>query len=158
VLDPTLAAPASSQIFGLQRRKRSQAPTTVLVAQGEGSPQRRQALLEQGAALLEVPRGGDGGLDLVYTLERLIPLGISSILVEGGGATLASFHEAGLIDAWVAHVAPALIGGTGAVSPLAGQGAQGLEEVSRLSWRGVQRLGEDIELLAAVQSDVYGLD
>lgn len=158
VLDPTLQAPATSQIFGLQRRKRSSAPTTVLVAQGEGSAQRRQALQEEGARLLEVPRGGDGGLDLVYTLERLIPLGISSILVEGGGATLASFHEAKLIDAWVAHIAPALIGGQGAVSPLSGQGAHGLEGVARLSWRGMQRLGEDIELLAAVQSDVYGLD
>jgi diaminohydroxyphosphoribosylaminopyrimidine deaminase/5-amino-6-(5-phosphoribosylamino)uracil reductase len=150
VLDPGLRAPLGAKVFS--------PGTTVVVAQGEGERERRAALEGQGVALWEAPRGGDGRLDLVYTLERMAQQGLSSVLVEGGGETLAGFFEADLIDAWVAHVAPALIGGRGARSPLEGQGVGSLAARREARFQWVRAVGQDIELAAAVHCDVYGLD
>ena len=61
---------------------------------------------------------------------------MTNILVEGGAGLLGSFHDAGSIDeAWV-FVAPKLLGGVNALSPVGGagaarvSGASGFDEVS----------------------------
>ena len=48
--------------------------------------------------------------------------GVNLVLVEGGSEVLGSFFDAGLIDQVLVFIAPKLIGGRAAKSPLGGEG------------------------------------
>ncbi len=63
-----------------------------------------------------------GELDLTYVMEQLYSMGIRSVLVEGGGATIASFLRAGLFDVLTVYVGSMVIGGSGAPTPADGDG------------------------------------
>ena len=100
------------------------------------------ATTADGASKLDAWRSA--GVEVLAFESPLVPgllaeLGrrrMTNILVEGGAGLLGSFHDAGSIDeAWV-FVAPKLIGGVNALSPLGGagaarvSGASGFDEVS----------------------------
>ncbi len=82
-------------------------------------------------------------------LERLIEFlaeerDITSIMVEGGGTLLGALFDLGLVDKVVAFVAPTVIGGKGAPSPVGGAGVQMMAdalELERVRWK---RLGRDM--------------
>jgi diaminohydroxyphosphoribosylaminopyrimidine deaminase/5-amino-6-(5-phosphoribosylamino)uracil reductase len=65
-------------------------------------------------------------------------------LVEGGGKLLAQVHEAGLVDHFYAVVAPRLIGGETAHSPLAGLGIGKMVEAIDLADPFHAPLGNDL--------------
>jgi len=67
-----------------------------------------------------------------------------SVLVEGGGELLGSFFDAGLIDAVAAFVAPCLVGGKAAKSPLAGRGVATLADATKLRYARTRKFGADI--------------
>jgi diaminohydroxyphosphoribosylaminopyrimidine deaminase/5-amino-6-(5-phosphoribosylamino)uracil reductase len=87
--------------------------------------------------------------DLLDTLGRD---GVLQLMVEGGARTAASFHAAGLINRYVFHVAPAIMGGGDAVPAFAGDTAATLADV----WRGrlvsTQTLGDDVEIVIEPES------
>jgi diaminohydroxyphosphoribosylaminopyrimidine deaminase/5-amino-6-(5-phosphoribosylamino)uracil reductase len=154
VLDPELKGPLDAQIY----HQESAAPTWVVAAR-DHDPAKRAALDALGIEVIPCPRGTDGRLEVGAVLEALAERGLCSILVEGGAVTAASFFDAGLVDVWIAHVAPILVGGEGAPGPLAGQGVASLaERVEAREPLRVRRLGRDIEIVAAVAGHVYGLD
>ncbi len=59
---------------------------------------------------------------LTFLFAELARRGITSLLVEGGGTLLGSLFDAKLLDEVHVFVAPKLIGGKDAISPIAGQG------------------------------------
>jgi diaminohydroxyphosphoribosylaminopyrimidine deaminase/5-amino-6-(5-phosphoribosylamino)uracil reductase len=65
---------------------------------------------------------GPGTTRLLSLLRELARREMTNVLVEGGGTLLGSFWDAGLIDEVHVFVAPKLIGGTTATSPLGGHG------------------------------------
>ena len=69
---------------------------------------------------------------------------IDSILVEGGGTINEAFLQAGLVDEVYAFVAPKLIGGAGAKTPIEGQGIAQLSSALRLTDVEVEPCGADI--------------
>lgn len=158
ILDPAMRLPTTARIFHLQAQGRSTAPTWLVVARGEEDADKVRTLDALGVEVIGCPRGPDGALALGWLLSELAGRGLCSLLVEGGGQTLGHFFEAGLVDAWIAHVAPALIGGTQTPGPLGGLGAGSLAEITRLGSPRMRRLGDDIEIAAPVVGDVYGID
>jgi 2,5-diamino-6-(ribosylamino)-4(3H)-pyrimidinone 5'-phosphate reductase len=65
----------------------------------------------------------DGDIDLDEVLEFLADeIGIESILVEGGGETIASFFKAGAVDRYTVYVGGIVIGGRTAPTPADGDG------------------------------------
>jgi diaminohydroxyphosphoribosylaminopyrimidine deaminase / 5-amino-6-(5-phosphoribosylamino)uracil reductase len=80
-------------------------------------------------------------------LRRMRRAGISSVLVEGGGATLASFFEAGVVDRVCVFLAPRIFG----AGPSAVEGAGfPLARAPRLSGVEVERLGDDVMVTGAL--------
>lgn len=64
-----------------------------------------------------------GELNLSEILETLAEdIGIESILVEGGGETIASFFREGLVDRYTVFVGGMIIGGRNAPTPVDGEG------------------------------------
>jgi diaminohydroxyphosphoribosylaminopyrimidine deaminase/5-amino-6-(5-phosphoribosylamino)uracil reductase len=79
-------------------------------------------------------------------LDHLGGLGVLQVLVEGGAAVAASFHRERLVDRYLFHLAPALMGGDDGTAMLRCLGASTMSDV----WRGrivaVRMLGSDLEI------------
>jgi diaminohydroxyphosphoribosylaminopyrimidine deaminase/5-amino-6-(5-phosphoribosylamino)uracil reductase len=88
---------------------------------------------------------------LTELLDTLGGEHVLQLMVEGGAKVAASFHQAGLLDRYVFHIAPAIMGGGDAVPAFAGDTVATLADV----WRGrtisTQQLGDDVEVVIEPQ-------
>ena len=64
----------------------------------------------------------DERVDLADLMRHLGALGIDGLLLEGGSALAFSALEAGVVHRVQAYIAPKIIGGAGAKSPVGGLG------------------------------------
>ena len=84
--------------------------------------------------------------DLGPILDDLGARGVLQLLVEGGATVAGAFHRAGLVDAYVLYLAPALFGGDDSAGLFSGAGAATMADV----WRGritrVTPVGDDIRV------------
>jgi diaminohydroxyphosphoribosylaminopyrimidine deaminase / 5-amino-6-(5-phosphoribosylamino)uracil reductase len=114
-------------------------PTTVTVGGGSGGA-------------LGAPLVGQG-VDLDDLTRTLGERGVLELLVEGGPRLQASLWAAGLADRLVWYLAPLAIGGQGAPGLLGGgAGAATLADARRLRLASVDRLGDDLRVLAFPRS------
>lgn len=121
--------------------------TLVFAAEGATNP----ALAASGAEILCVPPDAEGRVDVRMAARRLAERGLLSCLLESGGALAAAFYAAGLVDRTLFFVAPKLIGGADAPTPVEGPGlAPRMAEALRLTKLRVRRYGEDVALEAEV--------
>jgi diaminohydroxyphosphoribosylaminopyrimidine deaminase/5-amino-6-(5-phosphoribosylamino)uracil reductase len=88
------------------------------------------------------------GLDLCDLTRALGERGVLELLVEGGPRLQASLWAAGLADRLVWYLAPLAIGGDRAPGLLGGDGAATLTAARRLQLASVDRLGDDLRLVA----------
>ena len=78
--------------------------------------------------------------------EVLADLGareIVDLIVEGGGQVLGSCFDQGLVDKVYAFVAPVIIGGAAAASPVAGDGSATMAGAWRIEKARTQPVGDD---------------
>ncbi|MEP6769995.1 MAG: bifunctional diaminohydroxyphosphoribosylaminopyrimidine deaminase/5-amino-6-(5-phosphoribosylamino)uracil reductase RibD [Acidobacteriota bacterium] len=125
-------------------------PGSALVATAlpEEHPKAR-ALSAAGIAVWSVPARRVGGVDLAKLLCRLADDGITSLLVEGGAATLWEFFRAGLVDRATVFLSPRILGGSGAPGGVGGAGFS-LPRAPRLKDLAWEPVGEDLMLTGRV--------
>jgi diaminohydroxyphosphoribosylaminopyrimidine deaminase / 5-amino-6-(5-phosphoribosylamino)uracil reductase len=138
VLDPRGEIAASAQVL----TQASDAPTWV--ACGQEAAGALAARLRAPHEVIALPLSPDGRLPLGALLAALAEREVMTLLVEGGGETLAALANEGLIDRVVAFVAPRLVGGRNAPTPLGGAGVGRIAEGARLEHVQVERLGDDV--------------
>ncbi|MDD9802826.1 MAG: bifunctional diaminohydroxyphosphoribosylaminopyrimidine deaminase/5-amino-6-(5-phosphoribosylamino)uracil reductase RibD [Deltaproteobacteria bacterium] len=141
VVDSQLATPPGARLLC-----DGDAARTWLLTRRGHSARRRAARSAHGARLVEAPLRA-GRLDLRRALGRLAALGLTSVLVEGGGGLAAALLRQGLADELHWFAAPALLGADArpAIGPLA---LRRLRERRRLCVQEVRRLGADLYLRA----------
>lgn len=88
-------------------------------------------LEEQGARVLV---HGSRRVELSETMAELPAAGIERLLVEGGSTIVAAFLAAGLVDELRLAMAPLIVGGETAPTPVGGPGV-GIDEAIRLRLR-----------------------
>jgi diaminohydroxyphosphoribosylaminopyrimidine deaminase/5-amino-6-(5-phosphoribosylamino)uracil reductase len=93
------------------------------------------------------------GVDLDDLVRALGERGVLELLVEGGPRLQASLWAAGLADRLVWYLAPLAIGGDRAPGLLGGAGAATLADARRLRLASVDRLGDDLRLVAYPTSE-----
>jgi riboflavin-specific deaminase-like protein len=98
----------------------------------------------------EVWQLGATDVDVPALVERLHEAGIERLLVEGGGEVLWHFAAHDLVDEINLTLAPTLIGGRGAPTPLAGVGWP-LAERRRLALADLRREGDELYLRYTVE-------
>lgn len=123
-----------------------QARTIVAVSEA-ARPQAVQALGEAG---VQVICAGKDRVDLPQLLKKLAKMNICSILVEGGGQLNFSLLEAGLVDKVYAFIAPKLIGGRAALTPVEGAGFGELSQAVKLKEATTELIDGDILITANV--------
>ena len=139
VLDRRLRVPPGARLFA------EPGPVLIYTQLGPGdgaeATSRGGELEAVGAQLVGLPV-----VDPAAVLADLGRRGVASVLVEGGGEVLAAFVEAGLFERVEAAVAPLLVGGTAAPSPLGGLGPERLDAALRLDPPRLVRRGGDLLL------------
>lgn len=84
---------------------------------------------------------------LVDLLDMLGAEGVIQLMVEGGPTVARSFHDAGLINRYVLHLAPIVSGDASLPTVFSGAQALTADELTALSLKSVSVLGNDIELV-----------
>ncbi len=128
------------------------APGDTLIAVVDAIPDAFERATRDGAETIRLP-AGRGGVDLYKLLVALGERDVTSVLVEGGGATIGALFDMNLVDKVVAFVAPVIIGGNEAISPVGGIGIAGMEEALRLKSVEVMRFGEDVAVVGYINAE-----
>lgn len=135
-LDSQCRMPIRSQLL-------RQPGQTLVYTTDAAPPGNVGGLLRAGADVVPVGATGNGLVDPAEVLADLGERGVVNLLVEGGGKTLGSLFDEGLIDKVHAFVAPVIIGGMDAASPVEGAGAELMAKASRLQRTSMEKIGED---------------
>lgn len=144
ICDSHLRIPLDSQIVKTAREVR----TIVACVPGEGK--KRIALEAAGVEVLEMP-SADGHVDLKYLLRELGKREIDGVLIEGGGEIHAAAFAACIVNSVQAYIAPKIVGGLSAKSPVGGAGIPSLSDAVQLAVKSMERLGPDILVTANVE-------
>jgi diaminohydroxyphosphoribosylaminopyrimidine deaminase/5-amino-6-(5-phosphoribosylamino)uracil reductase len=139
VVDAEARLPADARLL------RSGTPSRAVIAVGSrAAAERVAALRAAGATVVECP-DPSGRVDLRHLLDWLAGRAVTAVLLEGGGGLNAAFLEAGLVDRVVVFVAPLVMGGRAAPTPVEGDGLA-LKDALRLRAWTVRWAGEDVVL------------
>ena len=139
--------PISSQLL------QTVAAAPVLVVTTDTSLNHLSAWRDRGAEVIGLSAGPDGKLDVKSVLTELGRRGMSNVLVEGGAATLGSFWDAGEIDEIHAFIAPKIIGGSEAPSPVGGRGVAELSQAWTTAKWHFELQGDDLLIHGIRQPD-----
>ncbi len=154
IIDSKLDLPQSSNIVQTARQQKT------IVFCGQQADNARQEFLE-GAGLTVIRLDGrDEKLPLEEVLRVLGKMEIMTLLVEGGGEINGYLIEKGLIDKVYWFIAPKIVGGREAPTPVGGRGIPQLKNALPLKSMEIQRCDEDILIIAEVggrKSEVRGV-
>jgi len=84
---------------------------------------------------------------MVELLLHLGTRGITNLLVEGGGGLLGLLNDLGEIDEVHSFIAPTLLGGYDAVTPVMGMDRNRIADGTKMKLFSAQRVGEDVYLV-----------
>ena len=96
-----------------------------------------------GVEILECQSNNDH-VDINDLMSKLGSIGIDSLLLEGGGTLNAAFLEAGCVDEVWAFIAPKIIGGAAAKTPVSGHGIDKMSDAIKLQNIDIQNINGDI--------------
>lgn len=118
------------------------AATTVIAVTSRAPSEKIKALETAGAEVLIV--NDSGQVDLRRLFQLLGKQNITSVFVEGGAAINGTLLRERLIDKIHVFIAPKLVGGKTAPSPVGGKGIDALQDALRLRDVAVRMIGGDI--------------
>lgn len=153
VVDSNLRIPVDSQLVKTAREYRTIVATTVISTEAERNGEisfncriflDSLRLLEMtGVEVLEC-QSKNNHVDINDLITKLGSMGIDSLLLEGGGTLNAAFLEAGCVDEVWTFIAPKIIGGEGAKTPVSGKGIDKMSEAINLQNIDIQNINGDI--------------
>ena len=124
----------------------------TIVAHTRFAPEERvKALRETGVEML-LCKEKEGLVDVRNLLELLGQSGIDSILLEGGGSLNYTFLAEGLADELYAFIAPKIVGGMNAKTPVEGAGMEKMADAINLELENVLNIGHDVLLKLKVKN------
>jgi diaminohydroxyphosphoribosylaminopyrimidine deaminase/5-amino-6-(5-phosphoribosylamino)uracil reductase len=138
IVDSQLSTPQDANIF-----KAKGEVMLVIIPAHSGQFTENRNILAKKAKILEVKEKA-GQVNLKDMLKKLAQLGISSVLVEGGGTLIGSLFDDSLVDRVLFFISPKIIGGKDAISSVMGRGVSRVEKAIKLKDVNTRRLGDDI--------------
>lgn len=136
VVDSKLRIPMDSQLVKTAKEYRTIIATSQAVISTE-------ALISKGIEIVFCA-SNDNHVDINDLMDKLGAMGIDSLLLEGGGTLNAAFLEAGCVDEVWAFIAPKIIGGAAAKTPISGKGIDLMSEAINLHNIEIQNINGDI--------------
>ncbi|MGN0033419.1 MAG: bifunctional diaminohydroxyphosphoribosylaminopyrimidine deaminase/5-amino-6-(5-phosphoribosylamino)uracil reductase RibD [Candidatus Limimorpha sp.] len=153
IVDSNLSTHLNSNIANTAKEHRTIIATTDSFVSSEQVSEKAENLKKKGIEILQCATK-DGMVDIRDMVSRLGELGIDSLLLEGGGTLNASFLEAGCVDEVYCFIAPKIIGGKTALSPVSGHGIEKMSNAIALSDISVKRIGDDTLIIGKINNNI----
>jgi diaminohydroxyphosphoribosylaminopyrimidine deaminase / 5-amino-6-(5-phosphoribosylamino)uracil reductase len=145
VVDTRASLASTSQLVGTA----GEAP--LLVAVGDASPPSERRRLEQAGCEVFVCRSDSHAGRLDQLLAELGRRQMTNVLVEGGGHLLGALFDMAAIDEVHVYVAPKVLGGEIARSPVEGEGVAEIARAFELDYPQWQQVGDDLYVSGRIQ-------
>lgn len=126
---------------------------TIVATTDKADKDKILKLQAQNVDVIVVDKDENDKVDIEKLLNILGQQNICSILVEGGATLSESFVAKKLVDKVYFFIAPKIIGGKEAKTPVAGTGILNLQEALTLKDIQIEKLEEDILIIGRVDKD-----
>ncbi|MDI6600160.1 MAG: bifunctional diaminohydroxyphosphoribosylaminopyrimidine deaminase/5-amino-6-(5-phosphoribosylamino)uracil reductase RibD [Thermoanaerobacteraceae bacterium] len=136
IVDSLASIPISANVLSGNR--------SIVVVTERAPIERVSALKDKGAEVIFTGEDENGMVDLNELMYKLGDMGIDSILLEGGGSLNWSAVKKGIVDKFLFFVAPVIIGGASALTPVEGEGFKTVSGALRLKRLNFKSLSDDI--------------
>jgi diaminohydroxyphosphoribosylaminopyrimidine deaminase / 5-amino-6-(5-phosphoribosylamino)uracil reductase len=123
----------------------------VLVVAAREDAAKAGALRARGAEVISIPNA-QGKTELMSVMRELGKRGINELHVEAGTRLNGSLLREGCVDELLVYLAPSVIGDAGR-GMFALPELTALEDRTALAFAGVERVGEDLRIIARVRRD-----
>ncbi len=122
-----------------------------VLATTENAPEKKlERFQEKGINVWRLPLF-QGEISLAALVEKLAGLEVNSLLIEGGGCVNDSAFREGVVDAVHLYLAPKIVGGEAAPTPVGGRGIARIDEARPLRLREIKRFEDDVLLIYDVE-------
>lgn len=129
-----------------------QAPVLIFTCE-DSNAQLCDTLKSQGAEVTIIQRDPKTGMmNLLDILKELGRRQMTHVLVESGGQVLGSFFDSGHIDEVHCFIAPKMVGGRDAATPIAGVGLELMEQALSLKHHNIENLDGDFYIHGRVKT------
>lgn len=120
----------------------------IIVTTENADAKKRELLEASGAKVISVAsaENENGKVDMQAMMRELGRCGIDSILLEGGGTLAENALRAGIIDKVMFYLAPKIIGGESAKTPVEGEGILPLDCALKIRDMEITQVGCDIRI------------
>lgn len=126
---------------------------TIIATTDKANKDKILKLQAQDVDVIVVDKDENDKVDIEKLLDILGQQNICSILVEGGATLSGSFVAKKLVDKVYFFIAPKIVGGKEAKTPVAGTGILNLQEALALKDIQIEKLEEDILIIGRVDKD-----
>lgn len=93
----------------------------------------------------------DGKVNLKELIKVLGTMGIDSVLIEGGGTLNYSALKEGIVDKVMFYIAPKIIGGSNALTPVEGNGIDYIKDAIKLNDIEITKFDDDILITGYIE-------
>ncbi len=138
IIDTFAEIPKSSFIY-----QNSNHQNTIIVIGNNVKKSVKQELEERMKVISLPEHNGEVDLKVLFSLLAT-EHGIDSVLLEGGGSLNFSAIKSGVVDRIMSFIAPKLIGGAQALTPLEGSGIDKMQNAIQVKEIEIMRFEEDI--------------
>lgn len=126
---------------------------TIIATTDKANKDKILKLQAQDVDVIVVDKDENDKVDIEKLLDILGQQNICSILVEGGATLSGRFVAKKLVDKVYFFIAPKIIGGKEAKTPVAGTGILNLQEALALKDIQIEKLEEDVLIIGRVDKD-----
>lgn len=141
IIDSKLRIPLESKILGTLNERE------IIIACTEAfNNEKKAALEEKGVKIIVTSKDENDKVDLKYLIKELGKLGIDSVLLEGGGELNFSALNSGIVDKVICFIAPKILGGQSAKTPIEGKGIEKIEDAIKVNNITYKTMGNDLML------------
>lgn len=138
IVDSSGRIPLEAKVLNID----SEAKTIIAVTE-KASKEKIKMIEDKGAEVLIIPEKNNK-VDLKYLMKKLGERDIDSILLEGGSTLNYSALDEGIVDKVISFIAPKIIGGEKAKTPVGGEGREYMKDAIALENIKVSTFGEDV--------------
>lgn len=139
IVDSKASSALSSKVFQTAEDRKTLLATTKVA-----SSDKLEQLRNMGVQVLVLPEDERGRVNLNELMKKLGEMKIDSVLLEGGGTLNFSALKAGIVDRAAFFIAPKIIGGKDAKTPVEGEGMRLMSEAIELEQTETSFVGSDL--------------
>ncbi len=143
IVDSALRIPMDAKVLRHQNE-----PHTILAHDKQASVEKLKILREGGVKTIQTNSEYGKNVDLSKLMTELGKMSIDGILLEGGGTLNYSALKAGIVDEVFFFVAPKIVGGTHAKTPVEGKGVDVMNNAFKFKEMKTMNVGEDLMIRA----------